>query len=61
MVGVLRECGGLSKGVWKVYDVCLQGIERVSGGYFFGPTWEGTPIFGALNFMDINNFSPRFS
>ena len=30
-MGILRVWGGCPKGVWKVSDCCLQGIERVSG------------------------------
>ena len=30
---VLRVWGGCPKGVWKLSDWSVQGIERVSGGY----------------------------
>ena len=43
-MGVLRVCGGYSKGVRKVSDWCLLGIERVSGGYKEGVCEESKLI-----------------
>ena len=56
--GSVRCCGTFMEGVWTLYDWCLLGMMRVSGGFWKVSNFLGQKLSGTKIFLDPKFFGP---